>query len=169
MRSRLALGCSLGACMNDASTSIETLIRSVADFPKPGITFRDIAREIFSQRFVRANPNHHRDGFLRHPDGRKLMDQIEGFRQYLDVAEESRLEYLNPPKKTPELFEKFLPYAIALDCEKTINKPNSMKTRTIGTSQYFFSCARNSQNSPITRPLLIETSQNIRVKCRLSR
>jgi uncharacterized membrane protein YgcG len=52
-------------------------------------------------------------------DGRKLMDQIEGFRQYLDVAEEDRLEYLNPPKKTPELFEKFLPYAIALDCENS--------------------------------------------------
>ena len=52
-------------------------------------------------------------------EGRKLMDQIEGFRQYLDVAEEDRLEYLNPPKKTPELFEKFLPYAIALDCENT--------------------------------------------------
>ena len=45
------------------------------------------------------------------------MDQIEGFRQYLSVAEEDRLEYLNPPKKTPELFEKFLPYAIALDVE----------------------------------------------------
>jgi uncharacterized membrane protein YgcG len=50
-------------------------------------------------------------------DGRKVMDQIEGFRQYLTVAEEDRLEYLNPPKKTPELFEKFLPYAIALDVE----------------------------------------------------
>ena len=47
------------------------------------------------------------------------MDQIEGFRQYLDVAEEDQLEYLNPPKKTPELFEKFLPYAIALDCENS--------------------------------------------------
>ncbi len=52
-------------------------------------------------------------------EGRKIMDQIEGFRQYLDVAEEDRLEYLNPPKKTPELFEKFLPYAIALDCENS--------------------------------------------------
>jgi uncharacterized membrane protein YgcG len=52
-------------------------------------------------------------------EGRKLMDQIEGFRQYLSVAEEDRLEYLNPPKKTPELFEKFLPYAIALDVENT--------------------------------------------------
>ena len=45
------------------------------------------------------------------------MDRIEGFRQYLGVAEEDRLNALNPPDKTPELFERFLPYAIALDVE----------------------------------------------------
>jgi uncharacterized membrane protein YgcG len=49
--------------------------------------------------------------------GRKVVDQIEGFRQYLGVAEEARLEALNPPNKTQELFERFLPYAIALDVE----------------------------------------------------
>jgi uncharacterized membrane protein YgcG len=51
--------------------------------------------------------------------GRGVMDRIEGFRMYLDTAEEERLEFLNPPKKTPELFERFLPYAVALDCENT--------------------------------------------------
>jgi uncharacterized membrane protein len=45
------------------------------------------------------------------------MDQIEGFRLYLGVAEEDRLNALNPPDKTPELFERFLPYAVALDVE----------------------------------------------------
>jgi uncharacterized membrane protein len=49
--------------------------------------------------------------------GRDVMDHIEGFRQYLGVAEEDRLNFLNPPEKTPELFEKFLPFAIALDVE----------------------------------------------------
>jgi uncharacterized membrane protein YgcG len=49
--------------------------------------------------------------------GRKVMDQIEGFRLYLGVAEEDRLNALNPPDKTPELFERFLPYAVALDVE----------------------------------------------------
>jgi uncharacterized membrane protein YgcG len=49
--------------------------------------------------------------------GRKIVDQIEGFRQYLGVAEEARLEALNPPDKTPELFERLLPYAVALDVE----------------------------------------------------
>ena len=51
--------------------------------------------------------------------GRRIMDQIEGFREYLSVAEEDRLNSLNPPEKTPELFERFLPYAVALDCENT--------------------------------------------------
>jgi uncharacterized membrane protein YgcG len=50
-------------------------------------------------------------------EGRKVMDQIDGFRDYLGVAEEDRLNALNPPDKTPELFERFLPYAVALDVE----------------------------------------------------
>jgi uncharacterized membrane protein len=49
--------------------------------------------------------------------GRTVMDRIEGFRQYLGTAEEDRLNALNPPDKTPELFERFLPYAIALDVQ----------------------------------------------------
>ncbi len=49
--------------------------------------------------------------------GRRVMDRIEGFRRYLAVAEKERLNLLNPPEKTPELFEKYLPYALALDVE----------------------------------------------------
>ncbi len=48
--------------------------------------------------------------------GAAVLDRIEGFRMYLATAEQHRLEMLNPPKVTPEVFEKFLPYAIALDC-----------------------------------------------------
>ena len=51
------------------------------------------------------------------PAGRKIMDEIEGFKQYLGVAEEERLDYLHPPEKTPQLFERYLPYAVALDVE----------------------------------------------------
>lgn len=50
--------------------------------------------------------------------GRRVMDEIEGFREYLKVAEEDRLNLENPPEKTPELFEKFLPFALALDVEQ---------------------------------------------------
>ncbi len=52
------------------------------------------------------------------PMGRKLLDGIEGFRMYLTTAEKSRLNILNPPDRTPELFEKYLPYALALDVEQ---------------------------------------------------
>jgi uncharacterized membrane protein YgcG len=49
--------------------------------------------------------------------GRKLLDEIEGFRMFLRATEQERLEFLHPPEKTPELFEKYLPYAVALDVE----------------------------------------------------
>ena len=50
--------------------------------------------------------------------GRKLMDKIEGFRLYLATAEVDRLNTLNPPEQTPELFEKYLPYALALGVDQ---------------------------------------------------
>ncbi len=49
--------------------------------------------------------------------GRKIMDGIKGFALYLKTTEEGRLQSMNPPEKTPELFEKFLPYAQALELE----------------------------------------------------
>src|SRR6267378_2549050 len=49
--------------------------------------------------------------------------------------------------------------ATALDCENTISRPNSTNTSTIGTSQYFFSCRRNCQNSVNTRLLLMELTR----------
>lgn len=49
--------------------------------------------------------------------GRRIMDRIEGFKQYLSTAEAHRFRVLHPPEKTPELFEKYLPYALALDVE----------------------------------------------------
>ena len=49
--------------------------------------------------------------------GRKLLDEVDGFREYLSVAEAGELQLRNPPEKTPELFERYLPYAIALDVE----------------------------------------------------
>ncbi|WP_436643416.1 DUF2207 domain-containing protein [Microbaculum sp. FT89] len=49
--------------------------------------------------------------------GRAALDEIEGTRLYLTVAEEDRLKFANPPDKTPEHFHELLPYAIALDVE----------------------------------------------------
>ena len=50
--------------------------------------------------------------------GRKVLDVIAGFQEYLSVAEEDRLNLENPPERTPELFERFLPYALALGVEQ---------------------------------------------------
>ena len=52
------------------------------------------------------------------PEGQKLRDQILGFKKYLSVAEADRLGLENPPERTPQLFEKFLPYALALGVEQ---------------------------------------------------
>ena len=50
--------------------------------------------------------------------GRSLLDTIEGFKLFLTVTEKDRLNMLNPPEKTPDLFEKYLPYALAFDIEQ---------------------------------------------------
>ena len=54
--------------------------------------------------------------------GRKALDDIEGFRMYMKTAEEHRLNLLNAPEQTPEHFEKMLPYAIALGVVKQWSK-----------------------------------------------
>ena len=50
--------------------------------------------------------------------GRLLLDQLMGFKLYLEVAEQEDLNRAHPPQKTPELFERFLPYAVALGVEQ---------------------------------------------------
>jgi hypothetical protein len=50
--------------------------------------------------------------------GRKVLDRIEGFKIFLAATEEDRLSRLYPVERTPELFEKYLPYALALDVEQ---------------------------------------------------
>ncbi|HEX6409405.1 MAG TPA: DUF2207 domain-containing protein [Sphingomicrobium sp.] len=50
-------------------------------------------------------------------EGRKVLDQIAGFRQYLSITEGERLDRMTAPEDTPELFERYLPYAIALGVE----------------------------------------------------
>lgn len=50
-------------------------------------------------------------------EGRGVLDRIAGFRQYLSIAESERLDRMTQPEDTPEIFEKYLPYAIALGVE----------------------------------------------------
>jgi len=51
--------------------------------------------------------------------GRALMDRVEGFRMFLKAVDADRMQTMAPPpNKTPELFERFLPYALALGVEQ---------------------------------------------------
>jgi hypothetical protein len=50
--------------------------------------------------------------------GRALLDKIEGFKMFLGAVEGDPMNRANPPSKTPEVFEKYLPYALALDVEQ---------------------------------------------------
>jgi uncharacterized membrane protein YgcG len=65
--------------------------------------------------------------------GRKVMDEIEGFKLYLSVAEKDRLNLLNPPEQTPELFEKYLPFALALGVDNEWSEQFTSILSTAGT------------------------------------
>ena len=51
------------------------------------------------------------------PSGRAMLDRIAGFKQYLSITEAERLDRMQAPKDTLTLFERYLPYAIALGVE----------------------------------------------------
>ena len=74
--------------------------------------------------------------------GAAILDQIDGFKLFLETAEKDRLEMLHPPSVTPEVFEKFLPYAIALDCENQWSKKFEAEAAAAaagaGTSAYAY-------------------------------
>ncbi|HEX6260905.1 MAG TPA: DUF2207 domain-containing protein, partial [Woeseiaceae bacterium] len=50
--------------------------------------------------------------------GRKILDQAAGFRDYLEIAEKDEMNLRNPPEKTPQLFERYLPFALAMGVEQ---------------------------------------------------
>jgi hypothetical protein len=45
-------------------------------------------------------------------------EHVEGFKRYLTIAEKDRLTFHNAPERTPEQFDAFLPYAVALGVEQ---------------------------------------------------
>ncbi len=52
------------------------------------------------------------------PRGRKLLDEMLGFKEFLEIAEKDELNLRNPPEKTPRLFEMMLPFALALGVDQ---------------------------------------------------
>jgi Predicted membrane protein (DUF2207). len=51
------------------------------------------------------------------PLGIRVRSELEGFKMYLEIADESQLGVLITPEHTVERFEAMLPYAVALDVE----------------------------------------------------
>lgn len=52
------------------------------------------------------------------PAGAKVVAAAKGFKMFLEATEKDQMNFRNPPQKTPELFEKYLPYALALGVEQ---------------------------------------------------
>ncbi len=50
--------------------------------------------------------------------GLLTKEYLLGFKEYLDIAEKDRINFHNAPEKKPEIFEKFLPYAMVFGVEK---------------------------------------------------
>ena len=50
--------------------------------------------------------------------GYEQWAKVKGFEQFMTVTEKDRMKFENAPEKTPALFNKLLPYAIALGVEK---------------------------------------------------
>ena len=50
--------------------------------------------------------------------GSVAYQKIKGLKEYLSVAEAERIKFHNAPEKSPQVFEKLLPYAMVLKVEK---------------------------------------------------
>jgi Predicted membrane protein (DUF2207) len=54
----------------------------------------------------------------RTPQGRLILDEIAGFRLFLEKVEKDRLDRLNSACEAPQLLDEHLPYAIALEVKE---------------------------------------------------
>jgi predicted membrane protein DUF2207 len=52
------------------------------------------------------------------PLGRQTLDQIAGFRLFLEKVDKDRLDKLNPANEAPQALEEYLSYAIALEVKE---------------------------------------------------
>ena len=55
---------------------------------------------------------------VRTRKGLEAYEHLLGLREYIDIAEKDRIKFHNAPEKKPEVFEKFLPFAMIFGLEK---------------------------------------------------
>ena len=65
--------------------------------------------------------------------GGEIITKTLGFEMFLKATEEEQLNFRNPPEKTPQLFELYLPFALALGLEQAWSKQFS---KVLIQSQY---------------------------------
>lgn len=97
-------------------------------------------------------------------EGRIVADKIAGFKMYLETTEKNKYDLMNPPEENLQLFEAYLPFAIALNVENKWSekfknviesaleggyKPNYYS----GTSQHFYSGGSQSFASSLSHGL----------------
>jgi len=58
--------------------------------------------------------------FMKQPAQKamQVLADIKGLAMYIGAAEAQRLNFINPPERTPEEFHRLMPYAVALGLEK---------------------------------------------------
>ena len=80
--------------------------------------FRSLMKERLTEKgYYQKSGNIFMRGTLT-DEGAKQWAKVDGFKLYLGVTEKDRLKFSDAPDKTPERFNKLLPYAIAFGVEK---------------------------------------------------
>ncbi|MEG1823328.1 MAG: DUF2207 domain-containing protein [Cloacibacillus sp.] len=78
--------------------------------------------------------------------GAEIYSEAEGLKLYISVAEKARMEMLDAPDETPELFERLLPYAVATGevkawsarFESVLAKADYKPSWYVGATPYLF-------------------------------
>ncbi len=97
--------------------------------------------------------------------GRKVMDEIEGFKLYLETAEKNRLNITGEPPMSVDRFERILPYAIALGVERPWSehfeaelKRNAVSDARDGYVPGFYSGSRNFSSGNLSKAITTASS-----------
>jgi len=90
------------------------------------------------------------------PEYLRLRSLIKGFKMYLETAENQLIRFHNPPAMTPEIFEKYLPYALVLGAGKIWGEKleNMLQDNAISYSNSHWHSGSSALHSSFSSSLL---------------
>lgn len=96
------------------------------------------------------------------PSGAQIKSELKGFKMYLETSEKRRLNFSTPSEKMPELFEKLLPYAIALGVANKWGKKftNALEQHNYNPSWYIGSTIFRPYNFATSFPISFSNTIN---------